>query len=346
MSFDPKALWSRPAEHNNNNNNKNIVSLRGGKLYIDGKPVVRLENTHVFDQAVIPLQRSEEGGEKMTDPVPAPSCVPPAHTDEAPSTAAVQHAGKVSGDAASFVRQRCFAVLGCQTAENEDLIRSIRETYLAELDKAATRAVPPNSRWQVTSRIVPCHVKKDEEPYDVVLLDGGILHQGGTISFDPSVIVGTDAFILTYSVHNRGSFDFVQRLHDKLTHILAPTPYVLVGTASLTGPTRVVLNDEAEKLSAAWGCKAFTVTESSGASNVIKGIVDDLIDACNLFWEYHVPAADAMSRRSPWEGDAVDSSQRFLASSNGATPLTDGTGKDFTDRAAAAALKAKKCAVS
>ena len=123
--------------------------------------------------------------------------------------------------------------------------------------------------------------------YDVVILDG-ILHQGGTISFDPSVIVGTDAFILTYSVHNRSSFDFVQRIHDKLTHILAPTPYVLVGTTELVsaGIGMSVTADEAQRLAEKWGCKSMFLNNprSDDDCSKVMEVIHTLIRVVDEQW--------------------------------------------------------------
>nr|AVV26988.1 GTP-binding protein Rheb isoform 3 [Rhynchopus euleeides] len=176
----------------------------------------------------------------------------------------------------AFVRQRKLCIFGYSNTGKTAIV----EQY--------TQGTFSHEHYPTTNKTSSKVCQRNGCDYLVHILD--TVGQDECGFFDPQYTIGTDGYMLVYSVVSRESFEMVKRIYNDLWAYTPLVPFVLVATKVDLTHERVVTEQDGRALAAQWGCDYFEVTSRTGksAANMIAQLlekIDAMYDDSDTFFK-------------------------------------------------------------
>nr|AVV27004.1 Rheb3 [Hemistasia phaeocysticola] len=194
--------------------------------------------------------------------------------------------------AESFVRQRKVCVFGSRACGKTSLVFQFANGVFRHEHSLSTN--------RSLSRSLDRHGRQ----FQVQVLDTA--GQDDLGFFDPSYTIGTDGYMLVYSVTDKESFKMVQRIYEELWAYTPLVPFILVANKVDLATQREVTAREGQRLARQWGCHYFESTAKD--ADCVHAAFEALLAQIDGSYEQ-------MSSRSPTETFApTESAVRFVPS--------------------------------
>ena len=149
----------------------------------------------------------------------------------------------------SFIRERKLCIFGYRYTGKTSIV----EQY--------TQGSFSHEHYPAANKTSTKIIERKGNEYLIHILD--TIGQDECGFFDPQYTIGTDGYILVYSVVDRGSFDMIKRIYHDLWAYTPLVPFVLVANkADLCD--REVSEEEGIQLARRWNCDYAEVTSKSG----------------------------------------------------------------------------------
>ncbi|KAJ9457171.1 GTP-binding protein rhb1 [Diplonema papillatum] len=176
---------------------------------------------------------------------------------------------KAANEDEVFVRQRKICIFGYKQVGKTSIV----EQY--------TQGTFSNEHLPATNRTSSKRTTRNGYEYVINVLD--TVGQDECGFFDPQYTIGTDGYILVYSVIDRHSFDMVKRIYNDLWAYTPLVPFVLVANKSDLKAQVSVSGEEGWNLAKKWGCPYEEATSLSGER--INEIFDKLLGRIDVSYD-------------------------------------------------------------
>jgi len=166
-----------------------------------------------------------------------------------------------------FVRQRKICVFGYENTGKSSLVQQF------------VSGTPHEGRKGGLNRMCSRPLYRNGLPHLVHVLDTEPQDELGF--FDPQFTIGTDAYVLVYSVTDRESFLVVQRIYQELWAYTPLVPFILVANKVDEVAKRQVSFREGLGLAARWRCPYAECSSRSPktVAKIFEGLLDR-VDEC------------------------------------------------------------------
>nr|AVV26976.1 GTP-binding protein Rheb isoform 3 [Diplonema ambulator] len=148
-----------------------------------------------------------------------------------------------------FIRQRKLCLFGYRHSGKTSLV----EQYI--------QGSFSHEHYPATNRTSSKIVTRNGHDYLIHVLD--TVGQDECGFFDPQYTIGTDGYLLIYSVTDKSSFDMIKRIHQDLWNYTPLVPFVLVANKVDLVDHREVGEEEGRALAQKWACPYTEVTSRS-----------------------------------------------------------------------------------